>query len=1775
MIHSTNCSRRITRALYPLFLLVFLFAACKQPPKEIVPPAAFAAYISAYTGGVISPSSVIRIELTHELPVVEVGSDLKDSPFSFSPAISGKARWTSGSTIEFTPDEGQLKAGTLYNASFKLGDFSPVDKAFSRFDFSFRVEEENNEAADLHADTVVVGIPPVDGSFSLLSGRRIANPENGIELTFSQPLSTTQNMKGLLEISEVPGAVLQLKEEKAYLYFDAYHGPLTVKVDQAVTNRTGNKLGTSHTLSFDQEAFKPQVTIATDAAILPDSKSLLIPFRAVNLYAVDLHILRIYQSNVLRFFQVNNLASENELRRFGRLIYKKRLVLAKEGGKNIHQWQDYSIDLAGLISQEPGAIYRIILSFNQSYSAYPCNEGTAPSFADDLRQVGEGNALTIDDLSDWDEPSAYFNYYGDIRYDWQHYNWQQRNNPCDPTYYMLAERAATCNVLASNLGLIAKQNSMGELWVAVTNLLTTEPKAGAHVTVYNYQLQPIATARTDANGFARLTTTGSTPFLVVAEADGQKSYVRTVEGEEQSLSRFEVGGKAAQKGLKGYIYGERGVWRPGDTLHLTFVLADRERRIPARHPVSLELYNPQGQFYTKKLSTEGTDGFYVFSLATRQEDPTGLWNAYIKVGGATFHKSLHIETIKPNRLKINLTLPRRLEGARQLTVPLAASWLTGAVARGLKSDVALKLTRVATQFKNYAGYLFNDPTSEFTSVKSDLFKGTTDNEGHATFNIELPQADAAPGMLEATFTTRVYEPGGDASIWVQSVPFSPFSSYVGIRFDGDKQETFETDQDHLFNIVTLDADGKPVDRQVAYKIYRIDWNWWWEHRGVSMSSYVNDQSVKPISEGTLRTSGGRAALKFRINYPDWGRYLVYVKDTQSGHASGGTVYVDWPQWRGRAARQDPQGVKQLSFSLDKESYRVGETATAVIPAAAGGRALLSLENGSTVFKQEWIDVASGQPTRYSFSVTAEMTPNVYLYITLLQPHEQTANDLPVRMYGVMPVPVTDTQTILQPRIAMPEVLRPQTDFTLSISEQSGKPMTYTLAIVDEGLLDLSNFRTPNPWDEFYAREALGIRTYDLFDHVLGSFAGRYGSLFGTGGDESLKPADAKTQRFHPVVKFIGPVHLAAGGRQEHTLSLPMYVGSVRVMVVAGSEEGAYGNAQKSAPVRTPLMLLSTLPRVLSVDEEIALPVNVFAMENEVKQVSVSVSTEGNVLQVVGEKTKQLTFAQQGDQLLRFRLKSGTKTGKSVITLTASGGGHQSKERIELEVRNPNPPVTLRSNGWVEAGQNLTLSSPAGNTLLSGDSLTLEVTRIPPLDFHRRLDFLEHYTYDCTEQLTSKALPLLYVSRFKEVSGAEALNLKININEAIARLYGRQHPSGGFVYWPADASANDWVSSYAGLFLVLAAENGYSVQSSVLAKWKNFQRTAAQSWRNPNRPGSYADFVQAFRLYTLAIAGAPQSGAMNRLKEQPDLSLQARWLLAATYAIDGKQEAAAQLIYGQAQTVGDYSSYNAVFGSALRDEALILEALLRMKRITEARQQAARLSTRLNAERSFTTQSTAFAIMAMAGLAEQLSGNLDFTWKWNNQPQTEVKSAKALYTHTLTANDGKGTVEIHNQGAGSISVDLIIQQQVMRDTLPTINNNLTLQVAYALLDGTPVQPERLAQGTDFEAHLTVSAPATAPNYTNLALTHLIPSGWEIFNERFFGDGQATRQNFTYQNIRDDRVLTYFDLPRGTSKLFVVRLQAAYAGNFVLPAIRCEAMYDPTVQARTKARRTVVE
>ncbi|MBI2967201.1 MAG: hypothetical protein HYY40_05240, partial [Bacteroidetes bacterium] len=663
-----------------------------------------------------------------------------------------------------------------------------------------------------------------------------------------------------------------------------------------------------------------------------------------------------------------------------------------------------------------------------------------------------------------------------------------------------------------------------------------------------------------------------------------------------------------------------------------------------------ELFNPRGQQAKKIVKTENVNGFYNFSTATNSDAPTGNWNASVQVGGVYFSKTLKIETVMPNRLKIKLDFGAdKIYSGKKVEGVLESRWLHGAIARNLKAQVDVTLSEISTQFKNLNDYVFDDPVKRFTTEQQTIFDGNLDNSGKANIEPDITPTDAAPGMLKANFTVRVFEEGGNFSIDRFSLDCSPYKSYVGVHSpDGEKYSgLLFTDTNHVIQVVTVDEDGKAVDRKdLTVKIYKLNWRWWWDRYDDNLANYLSEEYHSPYRELSTSTVNGKGRFVFRVDRPEWGRFLIHVTDNESGHSAGKIVFVDWPYWAGRSSKGDDKGAKMLQFSSDKDAYNVGDKIKLSIPTGEGSRALVSVEDGTRVLDAFWVDGQKGN-TEVTLVAKPENSPNVYVFVSLIQPHAQTKNDLPVRMYGTLYIPVENPETHLYPEIKTTEFWRPEEKAVIKVSEKNNNPMTYTVAVVDDGLLDLTRFKTPDPWSYFFAREALGVKTWDLYDWIIGAYGAELKQLLAIGGDVAeTEKGGKKANRFKPMVKFFGPYHLKKGKTATHEFTLPRYVGSVRVMVVAGNtphslshregEEGSYGSADITVPVKKPVMVLATLPRVVGPGETVDLPVTVFAMDKSVGNVKVEVE-KNEFFEFHDGSSKTVSFSEPGDEVIYSRL----------------------------------------------------------------------------------------------------------------------------------------------------------------------------------------------------------------------------------------------------------------------------------------------------------------------------------------------------------------------------------------------------------------------------------------------------------------------------------------------------------------------------------------------------------
>ena len=743
------------------------------------------------------------------------------------------------------------------------------------------------------------------------------------------------------------------------------------------------------------------------------------------------------------------------------------------------------------------------------------------------------------------------------------------------------------------------------------------------------------------------------------------------------------------------------------------------------------------------------------------------------------------------------------------------------------------------------------------------------------------------GQLTMSIKTRVFESGGDFSTDRHSTIYHPYDHYAGVSIPQNRwgYEELRMNESNDIRLASVTTSGKGVaGRTLTVGIYNANWRWWWDRMGDDITQYNSELHVGAIEIDTV-TTGNNGTAVYKVTPNTYGTYMVRVCDTQSGHCSGEFYYAG--SWGDPSSAN--AAASRLTFNADKEQYEVGEKIKLNIPSARGSKLLLTIEKNNKVLSSKWYEVAADQ-TQITIDATAEMMPNVYAYVSHIQPFEHTSNDMPLRMYGVIPIMVADPKTMLHPEITMPESLVPDKTFAVTVSEKDKLPMAYTIAVVDEGLLGLTRFESPDPWEHFHRQEALAVQTWDMYDQVLGGYGGTIDRLLSLGGDGVAALVDApQAERFRPVVMHLGPFYLKAGEKKQHTLTMPNYVGAVRVMVVA-SDRKRWGSAEKTATVKSDLMIQPTLPRVVSPGETITLPVNVYAMADNVRSAEVKVTTN-DMATINGASTQTLQFAGQGDKLISFSLKIPERPGLLKVDISAKSGTATTSQQVEIDVRLPNPPQTEVVATTIAPGQKWSGKVPLPG-MAGTNEAAIELSQMPAINLQKRLQFLIRYPYGCLEQTLSSVFPQLYLAELTDMTSQQQLAVRTNIQAGLQRMKSFTMPSGGFTYWPGENFRDSWTNSYAGHFLVEAAKAGYTVDKSMMDGWRNAQKKDAQAYR----PRQYyrEDVIQAYRLYTLALDGQPMWGMMNRLRTERDLDPTASWLLAAAYAL-GKRTDAAQAI----------------------------------------------------------------------------------------------------------------------------------------------------------------------------------------------------------------------------------------------------------------------------------------
>ncbi|MDR1748842.1 MAG: alpha-2-macroglobulin, partial [Spirochaetaceae bacterium] len=719
---------------------------------------------------------------------------------------------------------------------------------------------------------------------------------NTLLVTFSSPLKKNQDLRGFISLSGNTGVRYSVEDNIARIYGSDGIPEDAVLSIQDMTDAYGGKLYRPVQYTVTRKWELPAARFGNGGNILPTTQGTSLVVETKNLCGLIVEAFEIPDRNMTQFLQVNDLAGTRELYRVGEPVWVKSFDDLPWSDSDKNQWVRRGLDLSELSRSHPDSMFRIRITFRHRHVKYQCESNHADfsglEFPDDTLPPYPGDT-GVREKSNWD----YYENHSRNSSDWYRF----RTDPCHPAFYTpFSDHDITVgrNVLVSDLGLLVKRGVSGEWLAAATRLGTADPASGTELQLVSFQGRVLQTVKTGRDGLASFKPEPAAAFLYGYNGKN-RAYLRLNDSLALATSHFDLAGERVDDGVKGMIYGDRGVWRPGDTLFLTFLLEDTKNILPPDHPVLFELEDPQGRIAETRTYTSSVNGFYAIPAATAETAPTGDWIARVRVGGKVFTKNLKIETVMPNRLKMTLDTGSSSGGyldSSKTPMTLEAAWLHGASAPNLKADISVVFSDRETTFPGYSEYTFRDNSRGVSSERHMIYEGRLDGKSQGKFQVELSPGGSVPGKLYARFLTRVFEPSGVFSSEQISMDFSPYKRYIGIKLPkGDEaRNMLLTDTDHPAEIVVVDSDGKPVRERVQLEcaLYEMKWRWWWEKGGNEAADFTSALSRSPVMRETIQVENGKGSWNFRVNYPSWGRYLVIIRDKNGGHAASQSLYID-------------------------------------------------------------------------------------------------------------------------------------------------------------------------------------------------------------------------------------------------------------------------------------------------------------------------------------------------------------------------------------------------------------------------------------------------------------------------------------------------------------------------------------------------------------------------------------------------------------------------------------------------------------------------------------------------------------------------------------------------------------------------------------------------------------------------------------------------------------------------------------------------------------------
>ncbi len=1316
----------------------------------------------------------------------------------------------------------------------------------------------------------------------------------------------------------------------------------------------------------------------------------------------------------------------------------------------------------------------------------------------------------------------------------------------------------------SDIGLIAKQGE-DKIVVFANSIKTADPVNGVNVSVYAANNQLIGTGATDADGVATIAYTkkdfsGFKPAMIIAKTADDFNYL-PFNNTRVNTSRFAVGGKRNNaSGLDAFVYAERDIYRPGERVNFSVIIRDREWHSPGEIPLKMKFLMPNGKelkTFRKNLNDEGAVEGNV-DIATSAITGSYTLEVYTSNDVLLASKNFSIEEFVPDRIRVNAKLSAtalKPGQSSQLSINAMNFFGPPAANRNYETEIQVKQKNFSPEkFSNYNFSLANQNTFFDKQVK----EGKTDAEGNAVETYEVPGTYQHMGALQTNFYTTVFDETGRPVSRMVSADVYTQDVFYGIKYDW--MYYFPLNQTAKFEFVSVNKDGAVVNSTAKVQVIKHEYRTVLSKSG-SYFRYESQKQDKMMTEVQLNV-GNNTVFNYVPRSPGDYEVRVYIPGANSYVSRS---FYSYGTWGSDNNSFEVNNEGNVDITLDKKSYEAGETVKALFKTPFSGRMLVTMETDHLISHQ-YVTV-DDRTASLDLKLTGEHVPNVYITATLIKPHEMS--DIPLTVaHGFQNVSVEEKSREIPVTIDAQKSVRSKTHQKIKVKAAPGSYVT--LSAVDNGVLQVSDFKTPDPYNYFYQQKALQVSAYDLYPLLFAEVRARASSTGGDGElsmDRRVNPMPAKRIK---VVSYWSGIKKADGsGNAEFEIDIPQFSGEIRLMAVSYKGQ-RFGSGENTMTVADPIVVSTALPRFLSPGDTVNVPVTLTNTTDKSTSISASIKVEGGI-KVVGNATESIPVSAKSEGRASFRIVADPVIGIGKVKILGSGAGEKFEDETEISIR---PASTLQKrtgSGVIAGGSSQTVNVGMSDFIPSSSNYSFVISRSPVLELGEQLRYLVQYPYGCTEQTVSAAFPQLYYGDMVDLmnlNGKEKTNANSNILEAIRKIKMRQLYSGAVTLWDGGGKEDWWSTIYSAHFLLEARKAGFDVDNSLIETMLNYinhrlkNRELITYYYNRDQQKKIAPKEVAYGLYVLALAGRTNIPAMNYYKSNPAvLALDSRYLLSAAYAVAGDKKAFTSILPGSfsgeesvAQTGGSYYSF-------VRDEAIALNALVDVdpgnKQVPVM---AKHVAQQLKSRSWLSTQERAFSFLALGKLA-RTANNSTVTAEIKVDGKTVAKVDGGQWRGDKSALKGTN-VQVVTKGTGNLY--FFWEAEGISASGDYVEEDNFLKVRKRFFDrfGTPISGNTFKQNDLVIIGITLEKTFSG-NVENVVITDLLPAGFEIENPRTKEipgmDWIKDASTPTSIDVRDDRLHLFVDA-YNNKQTYYYAVRAVSPGQYKMGPVSADAMYN---------------